>query len=99
MTRAAQPCYLPLPFNLVLLRTLSLAVTGCFIVWMAKGNVSKLSRVEQRETYLSPFKGSGVMVEPRLRGLGHAEKGAVRPWFLDCCPVAIWCLNLKLSIL
>lgn len=67
---------------------------------MAKGNVSKLSRVEQRETRLFPFlKGSGVIFEPRLRGLGHAEKGAVRPWFLDCCPVAKWCLNFKLSIL
>ena len=43
--------------------------------------------------------GVGGVREPRLRGLGYAEKGALRPWFLDYCPVAKRCLNLKLRIL
>ena len=47
-----------------------------------------------------PRWGRGVIREPRLRGLGRAGKGAVRPGNLDFNPTGVsgWCTDEILCI-
>ena len=99
MTRAAELCYLPLSLVVVLLRALALSnplpILG--FGWQ-KERCSNLRRLRRAK----PFGPGGVggTREPRLRGLGHAGKGAVRPDNLDSNPTVVsgWCIDEILCI-
>lgn len=56
-------------------------------------------RLRQAEPF-GPGGVGGVVREPRLRGLGHAGKGAVRPGDLDFNPTVVsgWRIDEILSI-
>lgn len=65
-----------------------LATLPILLFGWQKEMVGGLRCVERKRTGLLPVYGDGGIWEPRLRGLGHAGKGADRlPWLLNDLPV------------